>query len=269
MERLFKRILLAFDNSQASLVSLQKACDFATKFESEITALFVSSSGSDFSDSKKFLEDFTSSKSIVLHIVEKKGRVYDEVIKLQKKGDFSLTLLGLHGISGWKPFTVGSSAFNVISSATCPVISVQEDTEYVSLENILLPLADSESTRDKVPYCARLAEAFGSTVHVLGVSKNDSTETRSHVGSYIRQTERYLTERGIKYTVKSNFGVNVPERLIQYGEEVKAGLMLIMTETESAGIFIDSYSKQLVNQSTIPVMSVHVRDTRLEGASGY
>ena len=59
------------------------------------------------------------------------------------------------------------------------------------------------------------------------------------------------------------------ERPGKYALEVNAGLMLIMTETEKAGILLDSYSKQLVNQSPIAVMSVHSRDTRLSGQAGY
>jgi len=46
-------------------------------------------------------------------------------------------------------------------------------------------------------------------------------------------------------------------------------LMLIMSETESTGLFMDSYSQQLVNLSNVPVMSIHTRDTRLAGAAGY
>ena len=63
--------------------------------------------------------------------------------------------------------------------------------------------------------------------------------------------------------------MNVAESCISYGEEVNAGLMLIMTETESAGLFMGTYAQQLVNSSTLPVMSIHSRDTRLAGASGY
>ncbi|MBT8327851.1 MAG: universal stress protein, partial [Bacteroidia bacterium] len=124
MESAFKKILLAFDNSEASRVALQKACDIASKFESEITALFVSSGNKDegFADSKKFLEDFSSSKGIELDIIEKSGKVYNEVIKLEKEGDYSLILVGSHGKKGWQPFWMGSNAFKVISSSTCPVI---------------------------------------------------------------------------------------------------------------------------------------------------
>jgi nucleotide-binding universal stress UspA family protein len=270
MENAFKQILLAFDNSDASRVALQKACDFASKFNSDVTALFVSgNTESSFENSKKFLEDFTTSKGIKFNIIEKKGKVYDEVIKLEKQGDYALIVLGSHGKSGWQPFWVGSNAFKVISSSTCPVITVQEAASPLTLDHILLPIADSNSTRQKVPYCAEIARRFGATIHLFGVSKNSGKETMKNVNSYIRQTERYLAERDIKFTVNTDFGVKVPERILEYALEVKAGLVLIMTETESSGLFMDTYSQQLVNQSPVPIMSIHSRDTRLTGTAGY
>jgi nucleotide-binding universal stress UspA family protein len=267
----FEKILIAFDNSDTSKVALQKACDLAAKFESELTALFVSTDTSDlsFQDSKRFLEDFSSSKGIQLNIVEKKGKVYDEVIKLEKEGNFALIIIGTHGKSGWTPFWMGSNAFKVVSSSTCPVISISKNAAALQLENILLPLADSNTTRQKVPYAAMLAKAFGATVHILGVSKSDSKDATSHVTAYVRQTERYLAERGVKYTVDIQLGKSVPETCIEYGAKVNASLLLIMTETESSGVFMDTYSQQLVNSSPIPVMSVHSRDTRIAGAAGY
>jgi len=41
METLFDTILLASDSQEASLVAIQRTCDFAIKFGSDITALFV------------------------------------------------------------------------------------------------------------------------------------------------------------------------------------------------------------------------------------
>ncbi len=270
MKLAFNKILLAFDNSGASRVALQKACDIAGKFDSEITVLFVSSGKEqEFSDSKKFLEDFTSSKGINLSIVEKTGKVYDEVIKLEKAGDYGLILVGAHGKSGWQPLWMGSNAFKVISSSNCPVISSQEKAGEIGFDQIVLPITNSSNTRQKVPYCALIAKAFNSTVHILATSKSKSNDTVNHVNSYLRQTERYLAEKDIKYTSETKFAVKVPETCIEYAKQVGAGLMLIMTDTESSGIFMDSYSQQLVNHSPVPIMTIHSRDTRLAGKSGY
>ena len=42
-----------------------------------------------------------------------------------------------------------------------------------------------------------------------------------------------------------------------------------MTDTESEGLFMDSYSQKLVYNSATPILSIHSRDTRLAGQAGY
>jgi nucleotide-binding universal stress UspA family protein len=270
-EKAFKRILVAFDNSDSSRMAMQKACDIAEHFNSSITALFVTTENNkQFHDARSYLEQFSTAKGISVDIQETKGgKVYDQVIRMEKSGKFQLILIGAHGKSGWQPFWIGSNAFRVVSSSHCPVITIQENSSDKTFKNIVVPLADSGNTRQKVPYAAVIAKALGATIHIFGVSKSDSSDAVSHVTSYIRQTERYLMERNIRYTVDSKFSVKVPESCIEYAKKVDAGLLLIMTETESAGVFMDSYSQQLVNHSPIPVMSIHSRDTMLTGSSGY
>lgn len=269
MDNVFKKILIAFDGSDSSKSALQSAYGVAQKFNSELTALVVSEKDTKPDTAKSYLQDFAQSKRLHIEIIERNGAVYDEVVKLEMKYGYGLILIGSHGTNGWKPLWMGGNAFKVISSSTCPVISVPEKSSSPELNHILLPLLDSVTTRQKVSYCIQLAKAFGSTVHILGISKSSSSETKKHVSSYVKQTINYLSKKGIKNTHEEKYGVNVAESCISYGEEVNAGLMLIMTETESAGLFMGTYAQQLVNSSTLPVMSIHSRDTRLAGASGY
>jgi nucleotide-binding universal stress UspA family protein len=270
METSFDNILLATDSQAASLYAIQRTCDLAIKFESEITALFVA--GKDekgFEDLIKFIKGYTSSKGIKLEIINKKGNLYTETIKQLKQENFSLVVLGTNEHSvriKWG----SSEVFRVIKNSNCPVILYCGRTEITSLKEIVLPISDASNTRQKVPYCAELAKAFGSTVHIYGISKKDSKETQKTVGSYIRQTERYLSERGIKYSVDSKYGVKESRAIIAYSEQVRAGLVVTMTDTtDSAGIFRKSNAERLVYQSDVPIMWVHSKDTRLAGASGY
>lgn len=269
MEKAFGKILLAFDNSQAALSALQSAYGVSTKFGSQITALVVKGKDSDPEECKSVLDDFANERGIEIAIEERSGNVHDEIIKLEKSGDFEMILIGSHGTSGWKKFLVGSNSFKVVSDSTCPVITVTAKASSPELNNILLPISDSRNTRQKIPYCIAMAKAFGATVHILGASKSESNETKKHVNSYVRQAKNFLLEKGVKCTTKVEFGEKVAETCISYGEAMYVGLMVIMAETESSGLFMDSYSEQLVNKSTVPVMCVHGKDTRLAGAAGY
>lgn len=270
MEKAFKKILVAFDGSKAAKSALNSAYGVSQKFQSEITALIVSGAKDmDTQAARGFLESFASEKGVDMAIEEKSGNVYEEILKLEKHGKFSLILQGSHGTSGWKNLWMGSNAFKVVSGSDCPVISVTEKASSPELNNIVLPLVDSVTTRQKVSYCIDMAHAFGATVHILGLSKSDGNETTKHVSSYVAQTQKFLEERGIATTTKEEYGVKVPEMCIAHAEAVNAGLLLMMTETESAGVFMDTYAQQLVNHSTVPVMTIHSRDTRVAGAAGY
>jgi nucleotide-binding universal stress UspA family protein len=269
MDKAFKKILVAYDNSSAAKSSLQSAVGVSLRFGSSITVVVVDDDGIDKTESLAFLNDFSAKARVPLEIKELAGSVFEEVLKLEKEGNYDLILQGSHGSNGWKSTLMGSNAFKVVIGSDCPVISVTEAASSPELKNIILPLADSRSTRQKVPYCIELAKAFGATIHILGISKDSGSETKKRVRSYVLQTERYLLERGIPCTTKEEYGVKVPEACVEYGEEMNAGLMLMMTETESAGIFMGTYAQQMVNNSTIPIMTIHSRDTKLAGAAGY
>ena len=108
-----------------------------------------------------------------------------------------------------------------------------------------------------------LAKAFGSRVHIYEISKKDSKEAQKTVGSSIRQAERYLSERGIKYSVDSKYGVKESRVIIAHSEQVRADPVVTMTDTDSPGIFRKSNAEKLVYQSDVPIMWVHSKDTRL------
>lgn len=88
-------------------------------------------------------------------------------------------------------------------------------------------------------------------------------------GHLIRQAERYLSERGIKYSVDSKYGVKESRVIIAHSEQVRADPVVTMTDTDSPGIFRKSNAEKLVYQSDVPIIWMHSKDTRLAGASGY
>lgn len=267
----FKKILVGFDNSPSAKIAIEKAMDTAALFDSEVTAVFVAKSHNDpeVAENKQFIEELSARRNRNIEYIVKAGRAYKEINTLEREIGADLIVLGTHGKQGWQPFWIGSNAFRVVSASNCPVITISEGTKRHDLQDILLPLADSLETRQKVPYASVLAKAFDANIHILKVSKDKDKETQSRLNIYARQTEKYLDERGVKWTLHESLGTSVPEACINYGKEVRAGLILIMTETESAGVFMGSYAQQLINTSPIPVMSIHSRDLLVTGAVGY
>lgn len=266
----FQHILVGFDNSDSAKIALSKALDTAERFQADLTVVYVVDNKHNDSEAiKHYISDLGKRRAVKIDLIIRNGRIYKEISVLEREIGADLIVIGSHGVSGWQPFWVGSNAFRIVSASNCPVITIQETTKIYDLQDILLPLADSFETRQKVPYAIALAKAFDATVHILGVSKDSDKEAQTRVKSYMVQTERYLNEHGIKTTISSEFGVKVPEKCINYAKEVRAGLIMIMTETESGGFFMGTYAQQLINHSPVPVMSIHSRDLSVAGAVGY
>ena len=79
----------------------------------------------------------------------------------------------------------------------------------------------------------------------------------------LRQIEKLLTEKGIKFTEKilENTDDNFALETIKYSEEINADLIMIMTQQEDKKLseyIIGSYAQQIVNRSTLaPVMCIN------------
>ncbi|MBO6515684.1 MAG: universal stress protein [Bacteroidia bacterium] len=270
MDFQINNILVGFDNSLSALVALKKAADTAQRFNAKLHAVYVIRDNKGTPEEiEKAVGEIGSNMGIDIEFIKKTGKVYKEINALEREIGADLVVVGTHGTEGWQPFWIGSNAFRIVSSANCPVITVQETTKETPLQDILLPLDDDDTTRQKVPYAAVMAKTFGATVHVYSVSKKSGPRVKMRLKAYGRQTQRFLSERGIRSTFKADFGVDIPKSIMNYSKEVRAGLVMIMADTESVGMVMGSYSQDIVNNSKVPVMVMHSRDLAIAGAVGY
>jgi nucleotide-binding universal stress UspA family protein len=270
MDFQIKNILVGFDNSQSAKIALQKAADISKRFDAKLHAVYVYHEGkADPSVIQQAVLEEGNKQGIDIEFLIKTGKVYNEISTLEREIGADMVIIGTHGSSGWQPFWIGGNAFRIASSANCPVITILETTKEAPLNDILLPLDDEETTRQKVPYAAMMAKAYDATIHIYSVTKGTDSSAKSKLNAYGRQTEKYLHERGIKTSYESHFGGDVPKNILEYGQTVRAGLIMIMADTESKSFIMGSYAQDIVNNSTVPVMVMHSRDLALTGAVGY
>ena len=75
--------------------------------------------------------------------------------------------------------------------------------------------------------------------------------------SYSNQTLKMIKENGINCTVKTLKGKDITKMVLDYGEEVNADLILVMSKAELSikEFFIGTVAQRLINESDIPVLS--------------
>jgi nucleotide-binding universal stress UspA family protein len=134
-------------------------------------------------------------------------------------------------------------------------------------KKIVVPIDTSFESRQKVPVAIRLAKQFDSTLHLLGVSVGNDKEAEHKVNAYIRQSKHTIEEAGIKYVMEKRLGGNVTDLTIDYAKSIDADLILCMTEQEPqlGSFFLGKFAQQMVNHSTVPVMSLMPREDLMLG----
>jgi nucleotide-binding universal stress UspA family protein len=272
-------IIVAIDFSNTSIHALEYAISMANKMKSDIHLVWVDkvypqesvypdTSNDSRNEAKKRLEELiahyspTLVRGISLDYKMKRGRIYREVDNMARLVEAELIVTGAHGISGYEEFWIGSNAYRIVTSAINPVITVRHDFPIRKrIARILVPMDGSMETLQKIPFVVKLALLFKSEVHLV-------TTHNTHLKSIQRITEK-ISQKAIAHLQKHQITLiedsivanDLTKAVLNYAEKVDADLIAIMTEQEApANILLVAQAQQLINQSPIPVLSIHPQE---------
>jgi len=256
----FDNILVPFVNSPSAIGALKTAIFLSKIHNSKIQIIHVVTDKAD-EGILDTIKDICTKENVTFTFIERSGSIYKEINKAEKEIAADLIVMGAYGKSGWQQFWVGSNAFKVISSSHCPVLTLQGDHSDIStFQKIMLPLDDSEESRQKVNWVAKLAKGFDAEVLIFNTTKVKGEDSRARLALYARQIEEILHKEGIRTEFDESYGNNIAEDCIKFAEIHGCDLITIMTETENTNsFFMGTYAQQLVSTSPVPVLTIHAR----------
>jgi nucleotide-binding universal stress UspA family protein len=142
-----KRILYATDFSPASSRALDEAINLAKQNNAELLAVHVIEpipyvAGDEFAGAEIYTKveeanerQANSGMAKLMQRLQKakvkaqslllKGSVHDQIVKAAKSKKADMIVIGTHGRTGLSKLFMGSVAGKVVSSATCPVVTVR------------------------------------------------------------------------------------------------------------------------------------------------
>lgn len=273
-----KQVLVAIDFSKTSLNALQYGIMLANKSKANVQMVWVDNTTSDEvvyeepsaeerAEKVEMLKDLQEKYKKMLRGGKldykiRKGKVYIEVAQQAKSIGADLIVSGTHGVSGFEEFWIGSNAYRIVTNAPCPVVTIRHGFEVKDISRIVLPIDSTQETRQKIPVAADIARLFHSEVHVLSLYSTPLKSVHRRVDNYTLQVKQFLDEQGI-----ANFSVikesdNITRSTLDYSEQTGADLIIIMTEQETttANLFLGTYAQQMINHSTIPVLSIRSKE---------
>ena len=142
-----KRILYATDFSKSSARALDEAISLAQQNKAELLAVHVIepvpyAAGEEFASAEIYtkIEEVTDrqAKAAMAKLMQRlkkanvkaqslllRGSAHDQIVKAAKSKKADMIVIGTHGRTGLSKLFMGSVAGKVISSATCPVVTVR------------------------------------------------------------------------------------------------------------------------------------------------
>jgi len=274
-----KPVIVAVDFSNTSVHALEYAISLANKMKSHIHLVWVDkvtsqesvypdTSNENRNEAKKRFDELVATygkklvRGVTMDYKLKKGRIYREVDNLAKLVEAELIVAGAHGISGFEEFWIGSNAYKIVSYASNPVITIRNSFSFrKNIERILVPMDGSMESLQKIPFVVKLASLFNSEVHLV-TTHNSHLRSIQRIAEKIAQSAMiYLQAHEITVVEDSIIANDLTKAVLNYAGKVDADLIAIMTEQETpVNILLGAQAQQLINQSPIPVLSIHPKE---------
>jgi nucleotide-binding universal stress UspA family protein len=283
-----KRMLIPMDFSETGLLALEHGAFMARTFKADLYLLHIIEA-KEFAfnvyDPVLLIKDENDDEmeeiaTIKLEELRKKiadeygvnaiplinyGRVVTGIKEAAKENEINLIVMGTHGAKGFEEYFIGSNAHKALEISPCPVLTIQLHTKKYGFKNIVMPIDNSLHSRQKVNTVIELASLFNSTIHILGLLNTEENENENKFNIKIKTVEDAVKKAKLSYDLKIVKGENLAVEAMSYSDEIGADLIVIMSDHESnIKTMIFGGSKQIVNHSNIPVLSIKPAEGHFE-----
>ena len=154
----------------------------------------------------------------------------------------------------------------IMAATDQPVFTLRRAPVPTDIKKIVLPIKMHRDTRQKAPIAADLAELFGAELHVIAVSTSKNKRDLERLKSYAKQVTNYFNARKLKCVSKTLVGDSLPNLTCNYAEAVDAELIIMMSSAiDKWNVFLGSYAQQMVNKTSIPLLSITPREKHIHG----
>jgi nucleotide-binding universal stress UspA family protein len=278
----FGKIMALVDFTELSLHAAEEAAIIAAKFNGELHLVHFpqNSSMPYLADPKVYVLNAATTEQALI------GKEVPELMKLKSalktrygveislhvpKGDFSssmneliranlidLTVIGIKRQRSIKEYFFGSKAGIIIDSVDCEVLCVYPETDCSNLKKIVIPVGKFIPKR-KIRLAYKLARKFAANIHLIALSKTMPNENDSN-SKILMAAYQYVKDiTNIPVVCKTVAGPNLAKAVINYSKKIKADLILVNPGIESQiqGTFLRKRIGDIINYSSIPVLSVH------------
>lgn len=290
MKSTIKRILIPTDFSATGLLAIEHAAFMAKLFKADLYLLHAIEIAETtygiyepalvmfdykevekvaFNQLNRIAGSIKKEYGVGVKIICVRGNSTAEIVKAVKDKNIDIVIMGTHGLSGFNEYFVGSNTHKTVTICPCPVLSVQAHAKKVGYGKIVLPIDNSLHSRQKVDFVIAIAKKYASRIYILGLQDNLDAVGKKKFKIKIESVEKSVSQAGLPFETKIIDESNLASATLKYGKKVKADLITVLSGSESklTGIFLGPFSKQIINHSKIPVLTIKEEEGKYETIS--
>ncbi|MCF8220367.1 MAG: universal stress protein [Cryomorphaceae bacterium] len=254
-----KSFTVPHDFTSVANVALDHAIETAKKANTTIHILHVVEDEAEVDSATDKIDDIIASKGVegvTLTNNVRIGNIFKSISEFAVEHQSELIFMGTHGAHGWQHIT-GSYALRVVTSSQVPFVIVQDKAvKEGGYKSIVVPLDLHIQTRQKLSTVAKLAEYFGSKVHIALPDESD-LDLQAQLEAHKSVCEVYLKERNIEMDTKILPHGDFDREVVKYASLINADLISIMNLNRSNifSVFNAKHEQYIItNDALIPTL---------------
>jgi nucleotide-binding universal stress UspA family protein len=270
------KILFPYDFSPESDYSLQYLIGLTKVFNYSIEILNILDPGT-----RKYMRENNLSKAGLIERVAKMSNEFQEnhgvpatylvknvpikrIRKISEREKVSFTFLAIN-----EPQKMASRILKVVTTSPVPALVVQNGVDYKPFKNIIFPLDDSISSRQKAGWALRFAKKSNAIIHIFSVNPAslNSKEKERKQFKVIDTVEQFFAKNHVSYESEISQGNynDFDNDILKYAEKVSADLYIIMIPKKIFNSMRQLDFNLIFNPKKIPVLCVNQRDLFVGG----
>jgi nucleotide-binding universal stress UspA family protein len=271
-----KKILVPCDFSAPALEAVKFAATIARENKSEVTLLHtvelpvlydsntVLAFEADFMQdmkegSAKGLEKIKSKwlEGVKTHCKVEFGGLVPVFKEHVKKAKIDLVVMGTHGASGFKEFTIGSNAEKIVRNSTVPVISVRQAPKQI--KNIVFPTRPDLDQEELTLKVKALQDFFGAKLHVVFVNTPASFKRDAETLPLLDKFAKRFMLKNCTLSIYND--ISEEEGIINFAREMKADMVAMRTHGRKglAHLATPSIAEDVVNHIGCPIWTLKIK----------
>lgn len=213
-------------------------------------------------------ERIVKNDEIMVRIHLPTGIAHEEICQAADELLADIVVIGAHGISGFKEFFIGSTAFRVIKKVKGTVLSVPKDFLPGHFKSILFPVRPVKGIIEKFQFLKPLLKR-DCHVHIAVIHEKFKDDEVIDQNKQIAEILMSLHNLSVASSINVYVTNDPASKVLELCDKLAADLLVINATLDYnwTHMFTGPYTQQVVNHCTIPVISFRHHEPGNEVAS--